>query len=200
VAAKLSKKVVLVEIQVRTIFEEGWSEIDHLIRYPYVKDNPILEQYLVMFNRLAGSADEMGTFLLSLKTYLEQQDEIQKNLQGELTNKEGELRRIIRKLRISSDEKRELDGKIAALSKSSYEYTLPSFGNLSGKGTGFLSIPQGSINNIASISQTPTLILKCKICGKEISSNPFPLIFNDGKCDNCRLTYVLGIGDLSGKE
>jgi len=49
VASKLSKKEVLVEIQVRTIFEEGWSEIDHLIRYPYVKDNPILEQYLVMF-------------------------------------------------------------------------------------------------------------------------------------------------------
>jgi putative GTP pyrophosphokinase len=42
------------EIQVRTIFEEGWSEIDHNIRYPYDLENPILKGYLILFNRLAG--------------------------------------------------------------------------------------------------------------------------------------------------
>ena len=34
-----TKMNVAVEIQVRTLFEEGWSEIDHKVRYPYDLDN-----------------------------------------------------------------------------------------------------------------------------------------------------------------
>lgn len=58
---------VHVEIQVRTVFEEAWSEIDHEIRYPYHKDDPVLVEYLGIFNRLVGSADEMGTFIKKMK-------------------------------------------------------------------------------------------------------------------------------------
>jgi ppGpp synthetase/RelA/SpoT-type nucleotidyltranferase len=68
-----SREQIRAEIQVRTIFEEGWSEIDHRIRYPYDIENPLLGKYLVMFNRLAGSADEMGTFIQILKTEQEEQ-------------------------------------------------------------------------------------------------------------------------------
>ncbi|HZW69143.1 MAG TPA: hypothetical protein VFF20_11175 [Pseudogracilibacillus sp.] len=48
------------EVQVRTIFEEGWSEVDHQLRYPYDLDNPLLEDQLLVLNRLAGSADELA--------------------------------------------------------------------------------------------------------------------------------------------
>lgn len=68
VGVPLSKdQEVLVEIQVRTVFEEAWSEIDHIIRYPYDVDNPILTEYLAIFNRIVGSADEMGMFIKKLK-------------------------------------------------------------------------------------------------------------------------------------
>lgn len=56
----------LVEVQVRTIFEEGWSEIDHKIRYPNFSDNALVNYFLTIFNRMAGSADEMGTFVKEL--------------------------------------------------------------------------------------------------------------------------------------
>lgn len=56
----------LVEVQVRTIFEEGWSEIDHKIRYPNFSDNVLVNYFLTIFNRMAGSADEMGTFVKEL--------------------------------------------------------------------------------------------------------------------------------------
>src|SRR5690606_31594642 len=62
-----NQKIKLAEIQVRTIFEEGWSEIDHLIRYPYDIKNELFTEYLLIFNRLAGSADEMGAFIKTLK-------------------------------------------------------------------------------------------------------------------------------------
>ena len=58
---------ISVEIQVRTVFEEAWSEIDHIMRYPYDVDNPIITEYLGIFNRIVGSADEMGTFLKKVK-------------------------------------------------------------------------------------------------------------------------------------
>lgn len=57
---------VIAEVQIRTIFEEGWSEIDHTIRYPNFSNNEPVGYFLTIFNRLAGSADEMGTFVRGL--------------------------------------------------------------------------------------------------------------------------------------
>lgn len=54
------------EIQVRTIFEEGWSEIDHKVRYPDFSDNELISYFLTIFNRMAGNADEMGSFVRNL--------------------------------------------------------------------------------------------------------------------------------------
>lgn len=62
---------ILIELQVRTIFEEGWSEIDHKIRYPNFSDNKQIESVLKIFNRLAGSADELGGFIRGLSIELE---------------------------------------------------------------------------------------------------------------------------------
>ncbi|WP_123770657.1 RelA/SpoT domain-containing protein [Vulcaniibacterium tengchongense] len=61
----LNRRVVA-EVQIRTIFEEGWSEIDHTVRYPNFSDNELVGYFLTIFNRLAGSADEMGTFVRGL--------------------------------------------------------------------------------------------------------------------------------------
>lgn len=69
---ELQGKPIICEIQVRTIFEEGWSEIDHQIRYPYFTEDKLSEEFLQIFNRLAGSADEMGTFIRNLKQSYEQ--------------------------------------------------------------------------------------------------------------------------------
>lgn len=65
---------IFAEIQVRTIFEEAWSELDHDVRYPYDIDNEILRSYLIMFNRLAGTADEMGSFIKHLADTLREQE------------------------------------------------------------------------------------------------------------------------------
>jgi ppGpp synthetase/RelA/SpoT-type nucleotidyltranferase len=52
------QRKVFAEIQVRTIFEEGWSEIDHRVRYPNFSNDQLVSYFLTIFNRLAGSADE----------------------------------------------------------------------------------------------------------------------------------------------
>lgn len=54
------------ELQVRTIFEEGWSEIDHDVKYPHSPNSLSTGYMLQVLNRHAGSADEIGSFVLSL--------------------------------------------------------------------------------------------------------------------------------------
>ena len=60
-------KGVYLEIQVRTLFEEGWGEVDHAIVYPYYQDDQILKKYTELLNRLSGLADEMSDFFYRLK-------------------------------------------------------------------------------------------------------------------------------------
>jgi len=64
------KHRIHLELQVRTIFEEGWSEIDHMVRYPNYSDDVQLAYLLTIFNRMAGSADEMGGFVRVLADQL----------------------------------------------------------------------------------------------------------------------------------
>ena len=47
-----------VEIQGRTLFEEGWSEFDHDIVYKEAQDDEMLRDYSKLLNRLSGLADE----------------------------------------------------------------------------------------------------------------------------------------------
>lgn len=62
ISIRLTKEKIFAEVQVRTIFEEGWSEIDHKIRYSYKghKESPF-DNELRQLNGIAGNADEIGS-------------------------------------------------------------------------------------------------------------------------------------------
>ena len=62
-----------VEIQGRTLFEEGWSEIDHDIVYPYYKDDEMLKDFSTLLNRLSGMADEMSSYFRRMRSVREEQ-------------------------------------------------------------------------------------------------------------------------------
>jgi len=57
-----------VEIQVRTILEEAWSEIDHLVRYPYKDGHGVYSPYLFRLNQLIAQANEISSFIHLLKS------------------------------------------------------------------------------------------------------------------------------------
>lgn len=68
------------EIQVRTIFQEGWSEVDHTVRYPDFSDNAQIAIFLRLFSGLAGSADEMGLFAKDLSRVLKDAEDENRRL------------------------------------------------------------------------------------------------------------------------
>lgn len=125
-----TKITFFAEIQVRTIYEEAWSEIDHTIRYPYNTDNKLINQFLMLLNRLSGNADEMGTFVSSLN------DELT-NLTLEREAKNEEYEKIISKLKseieqISDTKQRKqmIDTLKSLNEKSNIIYNTSYFSNL----------------------------------------------------------------------
>ena len=74
---------VIAEIQVRTIFAEGYGEIAHRLRYSHAEIPEILKSNILLFNRLVGSADEMAALI--------------NDLSKELILKENEMLKIIEK-------------------------------------------------------------------------------------------------------
>ncbi|WP_139559809.1 RelA/SpoT domain-containing protein [Methylotetracoccus oryzae] len=107
-------KKIISEIQVRTIFEEGWSEIDHKVRYRNFMDNKLVSYFLTIFNRLSGSADEMGTFVNDLVADIKWKD-----LQLDVKQKEqiGHLSKIEELAQELSKEKSENKSKESSLRK-----------------------------------------------------------------------------------
>lgn len=75
VESKPTNREIRAEIQVRTLFEEGWSEIDHTVRYPNFMNDELTNYLLTIFNRMAGSADEMGGFVRQLALALQTTNE-----------------------------------------------------------------------------------------------------------------------------
>ena len=63
-----------VEIQGRTLFEEGWSEIDHDIVYKEAEDDEMLQDYSKLLNRLSGLADEMSSYFRRMKQEREESE------------------------------------------------------------------------------------------------------------------------------
>lgn len=61
-----------IEIQGRTLFEEGWGEIDHDIVYKEADDDEMLRDYSKLLNRLSGLADEMSSYFRRMKHEREQ--------------------------------------------------------------------------------------------------------------------------------
>ena len=74
ISMQFSKKKFIAELQMRTIFEEAWSEIDHDIRYPYFINHPVFLNQLLILNRLAGTADEVASYMQDLQNTLREQE------------------------------------------------------------------------------------------------------------------------------
>ncbi|MCY1042111.1 RelA/SpoT domain-containing protein [Corallococcus sp. bb12-1] len=108
IESRPGKEKFLAEIQVRTLFEEGWSEVDHLVRYPYGAASPVVESFLGVFNRLAGGADEMASFVMTLRNEI-----VGLSVQHQAAA--SKLENTISELKIASNEKAKLQEELRRL-------------------------------------------------------------------------------------
>ena len=104
---------VITEVQVRTIFEEGYGEIDHQLRYSLNEIPEILEQNLMLLNRIAGSSDEMASLINSLSKSF---NEIETKCEALMSKKDKDIlsikNDILNSTTISNDERKIIISKI----------------------------------------------------------------------------------------
>ncbi|WP_052078613.1 RelA/SpoT domain-containing protein [Spirochaeta lutea] len=105
----------IAEIQVRTIFEEAWGEIDHVVRYPYYTDNDMLVRLSSILNRLSADADELGTYMRYLKNQTETTERLHSRELADKNRIIDTLRRQINELSIDTKEKTRITGSLDEL-------------------------------------------------------------------------------------
>ena len=113
IETKPDKQRYFAEIQLRTLFEEGWSEIDHTIRYPDHNNIGLLDCMLQLLNKLTVRADEMVTHMRKFTQVVARHRE-QEELPNTITQ---ELTTYVDNLPIPQDEKQQLYTCIANLGK-----------------------------------------------------------------------------------
>ncbi len=91
-ATSPNRRRYVIEMQVRTLFEEAWGEIDHTVRYPYNLDNDVLARLSSILNSITGNADEIGSYMLYMKGR-------QEKLEAEYQETLQEKNRLIARLR-----------------------------------------------------------------------------------------------------
>ena len=104
IESSLTKSKQIVEVQVRTLFEEGWSEIDHLYRYKGDCRSEV-DLTLNIINTVSGLANELTSYVRDL-------DRALKRIDAEYTEEVESLKAQIHQLQVSEEDKIQLYNKI----------------------------------------------------------------------------------------
>ncbi|MCO7557362.1 RelA/SpoT domain-containing protein [Metapseudomonas otitidis] len=107
--------IIKAEVQVRTLFEEGWSEIDHTIRYPNFSNDPTVAHFLDTFNKFAGGADEMGSFVKKLTQAIGEVNEQREQALNERDEAFAKMDRLLEELAAAKDNNARADAIIDQL-------------------------------------------------------------------------------------
>ena len=108
---------IFIELQVRTIFEEAWSEIDHKVRYPNFSENKQVEEVLTIFNRLSGGADELGGFIKGLSIEFDSIDEKIEKADRDRDQALEEIQQLVSQLTSVQEQNSQSGEKMALIQK-----------------------------------------------------------------------------------
>jgi len=86
---------IIAEVQVRTIFEEGYGEIDHQLRYSHDEIPEVLQLNLLLLNRIAGSSDEMASLINMINKSFE---DIKEGYEEKLSEKDKKILKLKEKI------------------------------------------------------------------------------------------------------
>jgi len=73
------RKCVHIELQTRTIFEEGWSEISHMTVYKKGKKDELLTSPLTILSCLVGTCDDVAELIKKIVEKTENKKELNKD-------------------------------------------------------------------------------------------------------------------------
>ncbi len=162
-----TKQPTLVEIQVRTLFEEAWSEIDHRFRYRR-EGSDLVGAYVAVFGTVAGFADQMGTFITQLIRHVEAKEQANSEQTERIARLEKQLEDEVARSDLAEKEKESLVRKLKEL-RAAQEPRSPA---ASGIGAFTVQLSSPSIEMPAQVPFT-------------IDSLKMPAVAGVGTCTHC---------------
>jgi hypothetical protein len=118
IESRPDRETYTIEIQARTVFEEGWGEIDHVISYPYDQENELLVRLSSILNRLAANADELGSYMRYLKAKTDRTEQEYTRTIAEKNRLIADLKEKVSRLEIDAGQKQEITSTLARLGDS----------------------------------------------------------------------------------
>ncbi len=118
IESRPDRETYVVEVQARTVFEEAWGEIDHVISYPYQTGNELLVRLSMILNRLAANADELGSYMRYLKAKTDFTEQQYRQTIREKNVLIEDLLSRIEDLEIDREQKEALTSSLNALGKN----------------------------------------------------------------------------------
>lgn len=179
IGSAVTKQKCLVEIQVRTVFEEGWSEIDHAVRYPQNSSDDKLQQLLAIFSLFAGTANDLGSFIRDYSIEVTAREEKAMLL-------EAELRKTISKLKVAKTERTKLAEQLDSLRESLT--TGPALNLQTSSLYEFSpnSVKLPSLNRYGSANSVQLEVQQvCRECGKMFTHNSAGIFHTGDVCHEC---------------
>ncbi len=111
IATQPNKQRYYAEIQLRTLFEETWNEIDRHFRYPDHEHSALLDDLLLLLNKLTSTADETATCIRAFAQELNKALPEYQTMQGIA----AKLKAHVVKLPVPEAEKQQLYTRIEKL-------------------------------------------------------------------------------------
>lgn len=171
----VTKIETIAEVQVRTIFEEGWSEVDHQLRYPSDLKNELLNNQLLVLNRLAGNADEMVNTIRESKIKLADMNEEKEEQQSIINDLRKEIEALYKDKEIKEDQMVSLQDKISKLEESQNRSYISS--NILGSA---INITNNSLSSSIFSNETASVNVGTNIIYSSISDNYLTQKTNNG--------------------
>jgi putative GTP pyrophosphokinase len=145
------KPICRAEIQVRTIYEEAWGEIDHTTNYPNASKHVLLTSSIDQLNRLSGACDDLATFICNLESDFEKKE----TERAEMTSEINSLRETINSLEIKQTEKDEI---IAGLKKIEIRSSFIYGTTLVNTGNHLISVESNVLSSVHGMGIVPKVI------------------------------------------
>lgn len=145
------KQICKAEIQVRTIYEEAWGEIDHTTSYPNASKHPLLMNSVDQLNRLSSACDNLATFISNLEKDFEEKEVERVKMISEMKS----LQERVSKLGIESKEKQKIINELKNIEKSSIfiHGTL-----IGGTKNNFISVNANGLSSVHNIGLIPNVV------------------------------------------
>lgn len=189
-----SRQKTILEIQVRTINEEAWSQLDHKINYPVRVQHTVVGDFIRAASMLSTTADELSQQIIAVHAQLLTLEDEQQQLRSEKNDAVKQIRSLLKKLAKTEADKDAAKTALRELERPfKFNDARLKFGSVAGSDSYYNPISSADghlvlnssiagMNGSGSSYFINTAFSRCEDCGSSLS-----ILSASKKCAACSL-------------